>query len=238
MRVLLVEDDSHLASVLHRDLEIEGHEVVVESAGEEAFFRINTETFDLILLDSTLPGRNGLEIVRAARQRGVKTPVLVLTDHNNADERASAIESGADDCLVKPVSLSELSKRIRSVFNRKEEASRLILRDLTMDLSTRTVTRGGKPIKLTLREFEVLELLMRNKGQIISREMLTRQVWREDERTKLLDNAIDVCFVKLRRKVEIDPVIKLLHTVANIGFVMTDVPDQPLEQAQTVSDGR
>ena len=158
MRVLVVEDEMKVANALREGLEDERFEVVVERTGEGAFFRVNTESFDIILLDLTLPGRDGLEILQALRQRGVKTPVLVLTARDSLQDRVTGLDAGADDYLVKPFAFAELLARIRALVRRGRvaETPRLSVGDLEMDLVTRKVTRRGQPIELTLREFELL----------------------------------------------------------------------------------
>src|SRR6187397_3067426 len=148
MRVLVVEDEMKVANALREGLEGERFEVIVERTGEGAFFRVNAETFDIILLDLTLPGRDGLEILQALRQRGVKTPVLVLTARDSLQDRVTGLDSGADDYLIKPFAFAELVARIRALVRRGRapEAPRHSAGDLQMDLVTRQVTRGGRPV--------------------------------------------------------------------------------------------
>jgi DNA-binding response OmpR family regulator len=198
--------------------------VVVERTGEGAFFRINTEEFDVILLDLTLPGRDGLEILRAVRERGTKTPVLVLTARDTLQDRVLGLDSGADDYLVKPFAFAELLARIRALVRRGRgtESPRLACGDLEVDLITRRVTRGGRDVDLTVREFELLEYLLRHQGQVVSRETLARDVWQETARTTPLDNVIDVHIARLRRKVDADYPTKLIHTVRGVGFMLRE----------------
>jgi two-component system copper resistance phosphate regulon response regulator CusR len=222
MRVLVVEDELKVANALREGLEGERYDVVVERTGEGAFFRINTETFDVILLDLGLPGRDGLEILKAVRQRGLKTPVLVLTARDSLQDRVTGLDSGADDYLIKPFAFAELLARTRALVRRGRvtEAPRLSVADLDVDLVTRKVTRGGKAIELTVREFELLEYLLRYHGQVVSRETLARDVWKETARTTPLDNVIDVHIARLRRKVDADDDAKLIHTVRGVGFML------------------
>ncbi len=224
MRVLVVEDEMKVANALREGLEGEKFDVVVERTGEGAFFRVNTESFDVILLDLTLPGRDGLEILQALRQRGVKTPVLVLTARDSLQDRVTGLDAGADDYLVKPFAFAELLARIRALVRRGRvaEAPRLLVGDLEMDLVTRKVTRSGQPVELTVREFELLEYLLRYHGQVVSRETLARDVWKETARTTPLDNVIDVHIARLRRKVDLDQPIKLIHTVRGVGFMLRE----------------
>jgi len=224
MRVLVVEDEMKVANALREGLEGEKFEVVVERTGEGAFFRVNTESFDVILLDLTLPGRDGLEILQALRQRGVKTPVLVLTARDSLQDRVTGLDAGADDYLVKPFAFAELLARIRALVRRGRvaETPRLLVGDLEMDLVTRKVTRNGQLVELTVREFELLEYLLRYQGQVVSRETLARDVWKETARTTPLDNVIDVHIARLRRKVDLDQSIKLIHTVRGVGFMLRE----------------
>jgi DNA-binding response OmpR family regulator len=225
MRILVVEDEQKVADALREGLEDERYEVVVERTGEGAFFRVNTETFDVVLLDLTLPGRDGLEILRALRQRRhMETPVLVLTARDTLEDRVTGLDAGADDYLVKPFAFAELLARIRALVRRGRvaDAPRLAVGDLEMDLVTRRVQRGGRPVDLTVREFELLEFLMRYQGQVVSRETLARDVWKETARTTPLDNVIDVHIARLRRKVDVEQGVKLIHTVRGVGFMLRE----------------
>ncbi len=224
MRVLVVEDELKVANALREGLEGERYDVVVERTGEDAFFRMTTETFDLILLDLGLPGRDGLQILTALRSKGVKTPVLVLTARDALQDRVAGLDSGADDYLVKPFAFAELLARIRALMRRGRgaESPRLAVGDLMMDLITRKVTRGGQPVELTVREFELLEYLMRYEGQVVSRETLARDVWQETARTTPLDNVIDVHIARLRRKVDLDRPARLIHTIRGVGFMLRE----------------
>jgi two-component system, OmpR family, copper resistance phosphate regulon response regulator CusR len=224
MRILVVEDESKVADALREGLEDERYDVVVERTGEGAFFRVNTETFDVVLLDLTLPGRDGLEILRALRQRHMETPVLVLTARDSLEDRVTGLDAGADDYLVKPFAFAELLARIRALVRRGRvaDAPKLSVGDLEMDLVTRKVLRAAKPVDLTVREFELLEFLMRYQGQVVSRETLARDVWKETARTTPLDNVIDVHIARLRRKVDLDHAVKLIHTVRGVGFTLRE----------------
>ena len=224
MRILVVEDEQKVADALREGLVDERYDVVVERTGEGAFFRVNTETFDVVLLDLTLPGRDGLEILRALRQRRMETPVLVLTARDSLEDRVTGLDAGADDYLVKPFAFAELLARIRALVRRGRvaDAPKLSVGDLEMDLVTRKVIRAGKPVDLTVREFELLEFLMRYQGQVVSRETLARDVWKETARTTPLDNVIDVHIARLRRKVDLEHTVKLIHTVRGVGFMLRE----------------
>jgi two-component system, OmpR family, copper resistance phosphate regulon response regulator CusR len=222
VRILVVEDELKVANALREGLQGERYDVVVERTGESAFFRVTTEQFDAILLDLTLPGRDGLEILKTMRDRGIKTPVLVLTARDTLQDRVLGLDTGADDYMIKPFAFAELVARIRALVRRGRAAEmpRLAVADLEVDLITRKVVRGGNLVELTAREFELLEYLLRHQGQVVSRESLARDVWKETARTTPLDNVIDVHIARLRRKIDADQGPKLIHTVRGVGFML------------------
>ena len=224
VRVLVVEDEQKVANALKEGLEGETYDVTVERTGEGAFFRINTEIYDIILLDLGLPGRDGIEILKAVRHRGLKTPVLVLTARDSLQDRVLGLDAGADDYLVKPFAFAELLARLRALVRRGRaaESPHLAVGDLHVDLITRKVTRGGAAVELTVREFELLEFLLRHQGQVVSRETLARDVWKETARTTPLDNVIDVHIARLRRKVDFERPVKMIHTVRGVGFMLRE----------------
>jgi DNA-binding response OmpR family regulator len=222
MRILVVEDEQKVANALREGLEEEHFEVIVAPTGEDAFFRVNTEKFDLIVLDLMLPGRDGLQILTTIRKRGLETPVLLLTARDSLEDRVTGLNSGADDYLVKPFAFEELLARIRALLRRGRTVDmlRFGIADLDMDIVTRKVTRGGRPVDLTAREFELLEYLVRHEGQVVMRDMLARDVWKETARGTPLNNVIDVHIARLRRKVDVEPFEKLIHTVRGVGFML------------------
>jgi DNA-binding response OmpR family regulator len=222
MHLLVIEDEAKVAQALKEGLESEHYEVVVAKTGEDGFFCANTEMFDLIVLDVMLPGRDGIEVLTTLRKRGTHTPVLILTAKDAIEDRVLGLDSGADDYLVKPFAFSELLARIRALLRRGriDQVLRFKAADLEMDLVTRKVSRSSHMLDLTAREFELLEYLLRHQGQIVSREMLSREVWREPSRATSLDNVIDVHIARLRKKVDQDFPIKLIHTVRGVGFIL------------------
>lgn len=224
MRILVVEDEAKVARALKEGLEGEHYDVVVAKTGEEGFFRANAEVFDLVVLDLMLPGRDGIEVLTTLRKRGVQTPVLILTAKDAVENRVLGLDSGADDYLVKPFAFPELLARIRALLRRGriDQVLRFKAGDLEMDLVTRRVMRGNQTLDLTSREFELLEYLMRHQGHLVSREMLTREVWKEPSRATPLDNVIDVHIARLRKKVDQDFPIKLIHTVRGVGFILRE----------------
>ena len=224
MRVLVVEDEQKVASALKEGLEGEGYDVVVDGTGEAALFRLKTDPVYIILLDLLLPGRDGLHVLKTLRQQGFETPVLVLTARDTLADRVTGLDTGADDYLVKPFAFAEVVARMRALLRRGRTsgATRLSLADLEMDLVARKVTRAGKKVELTLREFELLEYLLRYESQVVSRGTLARDVWQEADRSSSLDNVIDVHIARLRRKVDADSAVKLIQTVRGVGFMLRE----------------
>ncbi len=222
MRILVVEDEPKVANALSGGLTAERYDVLVASTGEEAFFLVNEDSFDLVLLDLMLPRRDGLEILAALRKRGVQTPVLILTAKDTVEDRVQGLDSGADDYLVKPFAFPELLARIRALLRRGRTEQPLKLRhdDLELDLVTRKVARGAQVLELTGKEYEILEYLMRHQGRVVSREMLAHDVWQVSARATPLDNVIDVTIARLRRKVDDTSAKKLIRTIRGVGFVL------------------
>jgi two-component system copper resistance phosphate regulon response regulator CusR len=224
LRILVVEDETKVARALQEGLVREKYDVVVASTGEEGFFLVNAEEFDLVILDLMLPGRDGLEVLSTLRKRGLETPVLILTARDAIEDRVQGLDHGADDYLVKPFAFAELLARVRARLRRgrTEQSPLLRIADLEMDVLSRNARRGGQYLDLTAREFELLEYLLRHKEQIVSREMLARYVWKETARATPLDNVMDVHINRLRRKVDEPFDRKLIHTIRGVGFVVRD----------------
>jgi len=224
VRILVVEDERKLAQVLASALRAQHYDVVLADTGEDGFFHANADHFDLVLLDLMLPGRNGLEILHTLRNRHVETPVLIVTARDALDDRVLGLDLGADDYLVKPFALPELLARVRALLRRGRpmEAVQLKAGNLELDLLSRRVTRGGRVLDLTAREFELLEYLLRHQGHVVSREMLAHDVWKEPRRATPIDNVIDVQVARLRRKVDIDGHSRLIHTIRGVGFVLRE----------------
>jgi two-component system copper resistance phosphate regulon response regulator CusR len=221
----VVEDEKKLADALKKGLEVENYAVTVASTGEEAFFLVSTTKFDLLLLDLMLPHRDGIEILKAFRQRNVIVPVMILTSKDTVEDRVRGLDAGADDYLVKPFAFSELLARVRALSRRyktPDVKSILKLADMEMDLLQHKAFREGKDLALTSREFGLLEYLLRHQGQVVSREMLAREVWNEMSRYTPLDNIIDVHIAHLRQKLDKPFATKLLHTVRGVGFMLKE----------------
>ncbi len=224
MHILLIEDEPKVARAIHEGLESEKYQVTVAETGEEGYFLATTRAFDLIVLDLMLPVRDGLEILTALRQQHCQTPVLILTAKDAVEDRVKGLDTGADDYLIKPFAFPELLARIRALTRRgrPEQALRLKLGDLEMDCVTKKVTRRQQGLNLTAKEFELLEYLLRYQGQIVSREMLARDVWKAVDRATPLDNVIDVHIARLRQKVDAPYKKKLLKTIRGVGFVLKE----------------
>ena len=221
-RILVVEDESKVARAIREGLERQGHQVVIAPTGEEGFFLVNAEEFDLVILDLMLPGRDGLQVLSTLRKRGLETRVLILTARDAIEDRVQGLDKGADDYLVKPFAFPELLARVRALLRRTEQGPQLRLADLEMNVVTRNAKRRGQYLELTGREFELLEYLLRHKDQVVSREMLARNVWKESARATPLDNVMDVHINRLRRKVDEPFDRKLIHTVRGVGFVLRE----------------
>jgi len=223
-RVLVVEDEAKVAGALNEGLTSEGYEVVVATTGEDAFFLASEQTFDLVVLDVMLPGRDGFEVLRALRKRSLQVPVLMLTARDAIEDRVIGLDHGADDYLVKPFAFAELLARIRALLRRGRVDQVLCLKaaDIEIDIVTRRAVRAHRVLALTAREFELLEYLVRHQSSIVSREMLARDVWKEPARGTPLDNVIDVHMAHLRRKVDQDFPVRLIHTVRGVGFILQE----------------
>jgi len=221
MRILLVEDDRSAARFIKKGLNEKGYAVDAVVDGEEGLYQASTGAYDLIILDVMLPELNGFEVLKGIRKHGIVTPVIFLTARDDTADVVHGLELGADDYLVKPFSFSELLARIKAVLRRGEKdaaSSRLAVADLVLNLLSRTAERGGRMIELSGREFSLLEYLMRNAGQVLTRTMILEQVWGYDFDTA--SNIIDVHINRLRAKIDKDHEVKLIKTVKGVGYVL------------------
>jgi len=223
-KILIIEDDAKTANAIRTGLRGEGYDATIAKTGEDGFFQLNAEPFDLVILDWMLPGRDGIEILKTLRARGTKTPVLLLTARDAIEDRVLGLDSGADDYLMKPFAFTELLARVRALLRRAgdTEALRKQIGDLVLDVENRRVMRGAQEIAVTPREFELLAYLLRHHGQTVTRQMLAKDVWREPHRATPLDNVIDVHVAHLRRKIDEGHRGKLIHTVRGVGFVLRE----------------
>ncbi|MXY24585.1 MAG: response regulator transcription factor [Acidobacteria bacterium] len=222
MRLLVVEDEPKVADALRDGLESEGYDVAVETDGDAAFARLASDHFDLLLLDLTLPGRDGLDVLAAARRLGITTPAVALTARDTLDDRVAGLDAGADDYLVKPFAFAELLARIRAISRRGRPlmVEPLTVDTLTIDIPGRQVTRAGRVLDLTSTEFALIACLARYAPGVVTRDMLIREVWPDQSRSLTLDNVIDVHVSRLRRKVDAAEAVPLIRTVRGIGLAL------------------
>jgi DNA-binding response OmpR family regulator len=220
MRVLVVEDDPKTATFVSRALTDAGSVVDVLGNGDEALSAIGDRSYDVVVLDIMLPGRDGLSVVRQLRSGRNRTPVLLLSARGAVDERVEGLDAGADDYLAKPFELEELIARVRALGRRAADSGGIALRvgDLTLDTATRTAQRGGHRIELTAKEFGVLEVLMRSAGRICGRMTILEKVWNYDFDPG--SNIVDVYVRRLRSKIDEGFDVKLLNSVRGVGYVM------------------
>ncbi|KKT28626.1 MAG: Two component transcriptional regulator, winged helix family [Candidatus Yanofskybacteria bacterium GW2011_GWA1_44_21] len=220
MRILIVEDEEKLAETLKRGLEKEGYAVDYLMDGEAGQRRIETnyKDYDLIILDLMLPKRNGFEVCKNVRQADIVTPILILTARDAVEDKVYALDEGADDYLVKPFSFQELLARIRALLRRPEQVLpvELNIKDLNLNSSTRRVTRLNREIPLTLKEFGLLEYLMRHPNQVLTREQILDHLW--DFAFDSFSNVVDVHIKNLRKKVDGEYNEKLLETIRGVGY--------------------
>lgn len=218
MRMLVVEDEPRIASLLKRGLTQEGHAVDVATDGETAFGLCTTSTYDAIVLDVILPGISGLVVCSRLRQRGITTPILLLTARDSIADRVTGLDAGADDYLVKPFAFAELNARLRALVRRPRVALSPVLRHgtLSLDPSTRLVTRDGVNIALSKKEFRILEYLMRQPEMVHTRAMIADHVWDYDFPN--VTNVIDVHIRQLRRKLDDPYPGTIIQTVRGVGY--------------------
>ena len=222
MRILLAEDEQKVASFIQRGLEAEHHAIDVVYDGEAALARATDGDYDLLILDVMLPKRDGLWVLKDLRTRKRSLPVLLLTARDTVADKVAGLDSGADDYLTKPFAFEELVARVRALLRRGGPAAPAVLQvaDLRLDPVTRQVTRAGKPIDLTAKEYALLEFFLRRAGQVVSRAVIAHHVWGVDFDT--FTNVIDVYVNYLRKKIDADFVPKLLHTVRGVGYVLKE----------------
>lgn len=219
-RVLVVEDEEKTRESLAEGLRMEAWSVATAETGQEAIVLLGRDPFDLVVLDWMLPDRDGIEVLQAVRSRGDHTAVLMLTARSTLNDRVTGLDSGADDYLAKPFAFAELLARCRALLRRPAVTTGRLLRcgDLQLDTRARVAWRAGQEISLTPREVDLLEYLLRYQGQIVTREMLERDVWKQTHRMTSLDNVIDVQIMRLRRKVDTDGSERLIHTLRGVGY--------------------
>jgi two-component system copper resistance phosphate regulon response regulator CusR len=225
MEILIVEDEKKIADSLHKGLEELGYTVEVCYDGKIGEKLFNQQPFDLIILDINLPGINGLELCARIRQKNKQVPILMLTTFGSVPDKVEGFNAGADDYMVKPFSFAELVVRVRALLKRNTHdnipvGNLLRFADLEMNLDTKQVTRAGKPISLTAKEFQLLEYLMRNNRRVVSRAAIGENVWDVDFDTHT--NTIDVYINYLRKKIDKGFPDKLIHTQVGFGYIMKE----------------
>lgn len=218
--ILVVEDEAKTRESLAEGLGLQGWDVVTASSGDEGLACLERQTFELVVLDWMLPGKSGLELLVHLRRRGGSVPVLMLTARDAVADRVAGLEKGADDYLSKPFALAELVARCRALLRRAtfHAGPVLVCADLELDVRARAALRAGREIALTPREVDVLEYLLRHQGQVVTREMLQHEVWKQPNRLTSLDNVIDVQMARLRRKVDEGAADKLIYTLRGLGY--------------------
>lgn len=217
-KILIAEDDRRVRQSLERALALEGYDVVTANDGARALELHAESPADLLLLDVSMPNADGLSVCRRIRDRGDETPVLMLTARHEVRDRVAGLDAGADDYLVKPFALEELLARLRArLRGGSDPAHDLALADLTLDLGGRRVTRAGRAVDLSRTEFDLLEVLVRNAGAVLSRDQLYAAVW--DGELEIESKTLDVYVGYLRRKLEAGGRPRLIHTVRGLGYV-------------------
>jgi DNA-binding response OmpR family regulator len=222
MHVVLIEDDEKIGGFVSRGLKQEGHVVSWARDGDEGLALASDAGADLAIVDLMLPGKDGLTIIRALRERKSSIPVIILSARADVDDRVRGLHEGADDYLTKPFSFAELTARVTALMRRAspkaEPTLRLAFGDLTLDLITRRAQRAGRSIELQVKEFTLLEYLMRNPDRVLSKTMILQHVW--DYHFDPQTNVVDVLVSRLRSKIDRDFPDKLIHTIRGVGYVL------------------
>jgi two-component system copper resistance phosphate regulon response regulator CusR len=223
MRILVVEDDMKVASFIQGGLQREGHAVDVLHEGGGAGAQACAVDYDAVVLDLMLPERSGFQVLRDIRARKAEIPVMILTAKDGIDERVTGLDSGADDYMVKPFALAELSARLRALLRRgRPHESTLHVGDLEMDTVRRTVRRAGQPIDLKPKEYALLEFLMRHSDRPVTRSLIIEHVW--DIHFDSISNVVEVHINSLRGKIDRGFSVALIHTVRGVGYMLTASP--------------
>ena len=226
MKILIVEDEHKTGDYLRQGLREAGFVVDLSRDGTDGLHQALEESYDLVILDVMLPGMDGWQVLHGIRKRGLQMPVLFLTARDQVEDRIKGLELGADDYLVKPFSFAELLARVRTILRRGRsgtEPTSLLVADLELDLLRRRVARGGRKIDLTAKEFGLLELLMRRRGEVLPRSLIASQVW--DMNFDGDTNVIEVAMRRLRVKIDEGRDVKLIQTVRGMGYVL-EAPEE------------
>lgn len=221
-RILIVDDDEKIISMLRRGLAFEGYDVYTASNGAEGLRMILNEEPDVVILDVMMPQVDGFEALRRLREGGSKIPVLMLTAKDEVENRVKGLDTGADDYLVKPFALEELLARVRALLRRKTdeelETRKIVYEDLVMDTDAREVTREGKKLELTAKEFELLHLFMMNPKRVLSRDLIMDKIWGYDYSGE--SNVLEVYIAMLRQKTEEHGGKRLIQTIRGAGYIL------------------
>jgi len=222
-RILIIEDDPAILKMVQRSLAYEGYVVDIATDGRTGLNLARDHHPDLVILDWMLPGLDGLEVCRRLRTGG-SLPILMLTAKDTVQDRVQGLDAGADDYLVKPFNLDELSARLRALLRRTQTERQAVYKfaDMTMETSSRQVTRGSRLIQLTAKEYELLELFLRHPRQVLTREVIFDRVWGYDFGGE--SNVLEVYIRYLRQKLESDSEMRLIHTVRGVGYVLRENP--------------
>jgi DNA-binding response OmpR family regulator len=218
MRLLLVEDDARIARFVAKGLREQAYAVDISATGDDALYQTAINSYDLIILDVMIPGKNGFEVCRELRKAGQRIPILMLTARDAVEDRITGLDRGADDYLTKPFEFLELLARLRALLRRSGELRppRIVVGDLVLDTGAQSVTRGGRSIPLTAKEYALLEFLGRNAGRVVGRAEIAEHVW--DENFDPFSNLIEVYVNRVRRKIDAGSVKALLHTRRGAGY--------------------
>jgi len=221
MRILLVEDDRSVAAFIQRGLEEEGYAVDVLHDGADAGMQAQSVGYDAAVLDLMLPTRSGFQVLRDIRARKANLPVIMLTAKGSLEDRVTGLDSGADDYMIKPFALAELSARLRALLRRgKPHETQLRVADLEVDVAQRLVSRDGRRIDLKPKEYAVLEYLMRNSDHPVTKSLIIEHVW--DSHFDSISNVVEVLINSLRNKIDRGSSVPLIHTVRGVGYMLTD----------------
>ncbi|HET9743434.1 MAG TPA: response regulator transcription factor [Terriglobales bacterium] len=233
MKILLAEDDVSLGKFVCKGLEAEQHQIFLSHSGDEVEYLLENQEYDLLILDLNLPRVDGVQILRRLRANKNSLPVLILTARNKVEDRVTLLDLGADDYLVKPFSFSELSARVRALLRRRSRPLTPTLRvaDLELNRVERRVTRAGKEIELSPKEFALLEYLMVNTSRKVTRTMILEHVWHHSFDTNT--NVVDVYINYLRKKIDGESPVKLIRTVRGIGYVLADNSESSADSANS-----